>query len=109
MLVLARGRLAGRRGVSFVQADALALPMATGCLDAVLVATMLGEVPDPGRCVGELRRVLRPGGVMAVSETRRDSDFIALAALRSLVEPRRFRYLGRRGVGLQYTARFEAV
>jgi len=50
-----------------VVADVQQLPVASGCVDAVLALHMLYHVPDPKQAVRELRRVLRPGGVAVVS------------------------------------------
>ena len=44
-----------------VQADACALPLADASVDAALSANVLEHVPDDGRALAELRRVLRPG------------------------------------------------
>jgi len=107
MLSLARDRV-GTTNVGFVQSDAMALPFASATFDAVFVATMLGEVPDPARCLAELRRVLRPTGIAAFAETRRDSDFFSLTQLKGLVEPHGLAFVERRGTRWQYVARFRA-
>jgi len=109
MLEAARPRLAGCANVSLAQADATALALASGQFDAVLLATMLGEVPDSDACIEEVRRVLRPGGVVAIAETRRDSDFIALPALRVLLERHGFSFVDRHGIAWQYVARFRSA
>jgi len=54
-------------------------------VDAVFLATVLGEVPDKDLCVEEVRRSLRPGGLLTIVETRRDSDFIPLASVCELL------------------------
>jgi SAM-dependent methyltransferase len=41
-----------------------ALPFAEGSLDAVVSASVLEYVPDPGAVLAECARVLRPGGVL---------------------------------------------
>jgi ubiquinone/menaquinone biosynthesis C-methylase UbiE len=106
MVRLARDRLGPQRAVSCVQADGSALPFASGLFDAVIIATVLGEIPDPGACIREVRRILRPDGTLAIAETRRDSDFIAPGPLQRLVEPLGFKLAGRRGLRWQYVARF---
>jgi SAM-dependent methyltransferase len=42
-----------------------AVPFAAGSFDCVLAQLVLHFVTDPGQCVREFRRVLRPGGVAA--------------------------------------------
>ena len=65
-----------------LNADVAALPVRDGAFDAVLAVHMLYHVPDRAAAVGELRRVLAPGGVcVAVTDGARH-----LRALRNLVE-----------------------
>jgi SAM-dependent methyltransferase len=47
---------------TFERADALALPAASGSLDAVIANHMLYHVPDVPAALAEFRRVLKPGG-----------------------------------------------
>lgn len=109
MLVLARRRLAGFDHARAVQLDATGLPFADATFDAVLVVLMLGEVPERARCLSECRRVLRPGGVALFVESRRDSDFINRADLRTLVEGHGFELDRIHGRSWEYSARFRAV
>lgn len=51
-----------RTAVPRVQADALALPVRPASVDVAVAAFVLFLVPDAGRAVTELHRVLRPGG-----------------------------------------------
>ena len=103
-------RLAGERTEHAppVQADATRLPFASGRFDAVFVSAMLGEVPDRGECLAEIRRVLRSSGHATFAETRRDSDFISLEALRAELAPHGFTLADRAGIRWQYVARFRA-
>ena len=51
--------------------DAEALPARAAAFDVVLAMHMLYHVPDRARAIGEMRRVLRPGGVaLAVTNAR---------------------------------------
>lgn len=109
MLLAARDRLGPAENVAYAQGDACQLPIGTGRCDAVLLATMLGEVPDRDGCIEEVGRVLRPGGRLTVAETRRDSDFISWRSLRTLLDRHRFSLVDRRGTAWQYVATFRSA
>ena len=61
----------GSRNVVFEQADALALPYPDGHFDVVHAHQVLQHLPDPVADLREMRRVCRPGGVVAA----RDGDY----------------------------------
>jgi arsenite methyltransferase len=54
--------------ISFVAGDAEALPFAEREFDAVLCECSLSTFPHKRRALGEIRRVLRPGGRLALSD-----------------------------------------
>lgn len=58
------------------EGDALALPFADGEFDRVVAAEVLEHIPADVRAIGELARVLRPGGTMAVSVPRRLPELV---------------------------------
>ena len=58
------------------EAGAYALPFDDGELDLVYMITVLQEIPDRARALAEIRRVLRPGGVLAVTEWITDPDYV---------------------------------
>ncbi|MBW7966632.1 class I SAM-dependent methyltransferase [Bradyrhizobium sp. BR 10261] len=49
------------------QADACALPFERGAFDRALALLVLHFVPEAGKAVAEMRRVVRPGGVVAAT------------------------------------------
>lgn len=53
--------------VDFQQLDAEALPFADATFDAVISGMVLGLTPNQQQVVAEMVRVLRPGGVLAIS------------------------------------------
>jgi demethylmenaquinone methyltransferase / 2-methoxy-6-polyprenyl-1,4-benzoquinol methylase len=55
-------------GLEWVEGDLLALPFADGSFDAVTVGFGVRNVEDLGGGITELRRVLRPGGRLAILE-----------------------------------------
>ena len=100
----ARGR--GLTNVVPTLGDGMTLPYPDRCFDAAYVITTLGEIPDPEAALGELRRVLKPGGRVVVGEILVDPDF---TTLRSLVRHARAAGLvleDRTGTPVGYFARF---
>jgi ubiquinone/menaquinone biosynthesis C-methylase UbiE len=89
-----------------VQAEGSALPVSSGAWDCVFLVTVLGEVSDPASCAREIYRVLRPGGLLSLTEQPGDPDFIALPNARALAEGVGFRFEKVYGGGKNYTASF---
>ncbi|GAA0634907.1 methyltransferase domain-containing protein [Sporichthya brevicatena] len=65
----------GTTGVEFAVGDVHALPFADDSFDVVHAHQVLQHVADPVQALREMRRVTRPGGIVAV----RDSDYPAFA------------------------------
>lgn len=65
------GELApGSTHAAVVQGDALRLPFADGAFDRVICSEVLEHISDDRQAMGELARVLRPGGTMAITVPR---------------------------------------
>jgi len=62
------GARARHRGVVLVAGDALRLPFADGCFDAVTISFGLRNTADVDRALVEMLRVTRPGGRLVVCE-----------------------------------------
>lgn len=65
----------GVEGVEYLVGDVHALDLPDDCFDVVHAHQVLQHVADPVAALRELRRVTRPGGIVAV----RDSDYGAFA------------------------------
>jgi demethylmenaquinone methyltransferase/2-methoxy-6-polyprenyl-1,4-benzoquinol methylase len=61
----------GSSRIAFRQGDALALPLADQSFDAVTIAFGLRNMADRALCLKEMRRVLRPQGMLFVLEFSR--------------------------------------
>ena len=70
---------AAAASIELRRADASALPFEDGSFDAVVSALVLCSVPDLEQALGELRRVLRPGGALRILEhVRSDRAWVAM-------------------------------
>lgn len=80
-------RAAGERGLENLaptEGDATRLPYEDDSIDAVVLTAVLGEVPDRGAALGEISRVLKPGGRLVVGELFGDPHFTSRGTLRRL-------------------------
>lgn len=67
-----------REGVTNVRPridDVYDLSLEDGSVDRVLAIAVLPEIPDPVRVLKECRRVLKPGGLVCLSEVFSDPDY----------------------------------
>ncbi len=102
---------AGARNVSFEVGDATALDLTDDSLDGAITRFSLHHIPGPVRVLEEMRRVVKPGGYVIVSDFVTDDDGASAAwqeqieRLRdpshwALLTPARIAALGKR-VGLE--------
>ncbi len=73
-----------------VVVDSHDIPFADGSFDGVIIQTVLEHVADPYRCVAEIHRVLKPGGVVYA-----ETSFIQQIHMRQY-DFTRFTHLGHR-------------
>ena len=104
-------RRVAERGLSNVVAtrgDATALPYDDGSVDAVVLITVLGEIPDREAAMREIARVLRPGGRLVDGELFGDPHYTSPGALARLGEDAGLRLDARSGPAVGYFARLVA-
>jgi ubiquinone/menaquinone biosynthesis C-methylase UbiE len=88
------------------RADARELPFADGSFDAAYLVTVLGEIPDPGAALQEIRRVLKPGGRLVVGEFL-DRHYVPLVTLLRYANDAGLQPSAWLGPPLAYFARFQ--
>jgi ubiquinone/menaquinone biosynthesis C-methylase UbiE len=76
----ARQLAAGIAQLSFQTGDARALPFPDATFDLVVFHTVLCHVPEPERALLEARRVLRPGGSLAIFDGDYTTASVAIDA-----------------------------
>jgi ubiquinone/menaquinone biosynthesis C-methylase UbiE len=90
-------------------ASAHSLPLESKSVDRAFLVTVLPEIPDRNRALAELHRVLRPGGMLSITEEFYDPDYLFLAETIRLVEAAGFRFEERFGNLWVYTTNFRKV
>ncbi len=77
MLAKSAARLQAAGLDNFVtrQSDGKALPFDDGSFDAIFLVTVFGEIAERESFLREAARVLKPGGVLSITEHHPDPDF----------------------------------
>ena len=63
------------QNIKLIEGNAYELPFDNGSLDLVNMVTVLQEIPDRNRALQQVKRVLKPGGFLAVTELFPDPDY----------------------------------
>lgn len=102
-----RLRAAEVRNVEVIQGDGQRMPLPDGTVELVFLVDVVGEVPDKPGFFSECARVLKPGGILAVTEQISDPDFHPPSTVRTLATAAGLSDGGLAGLPWwTYTARF---
>ena len=102
-------RQAGLANVETRVASAYELPLDDDSVDRAFLVTVLGEIPDRQRALAELRRVLKPGGILSTTEQFMDPDYpLASTVIRWAAEAG-FELAERHGSWWTYTLNFRKL
>ncbi len=88
------------------QGDAQAMPYPDAAFDGTFLVTVLGEIPDQQAGLGEIARVLRPGGRLVVGELFGDPHYVALGAMQAKAQEAGLNFEQRTGSPLAFYATF---
>lgn len=94
------------RNVDLKKASAYKLPFEDKVLDLVFMVAALQEIFDRGRALREVMRVLKPGGILAVTEFLPDTDYPRRSATIKLCQDEGFVPDDNLGNFWNYTVRF---
>ena len=79
------------------------LPLPDQSVDVALMVAVLGELPARIMALDEVRRVLKPGGRLAISEELLDPAYVPAPLVRRWAEDAGFRFGGLTGTPFCYT------
>jgi ubiquinone/menaquinone biosynthesis C-methylase UbiE len=96
---------AGIENVSPTLGDATDLPFEDASIDAVVLVTVLGEIPDQDAAMREIARVLKPDGRLVVGELMGDPHYGSPGALERRGKAAGLRLAERSGPAFGYFAR----
>ncbi|WP_145954996.1 methyltransferase domain-containing protein [Thermococcus sp. 5-4] len=97
---------AGLNNVGFTRGDAVDLPFDEGEFDVVFLVAVLGEVSDPEACLRSIYKVLRPSGLLSITEQPGDPDFLPQRTVIAMAEKQGFKFVESYGGKRNYTANF---
>jgi ubiquinone/menaquinone biosynthesis C-methylase UbiE len=97
------------KNIKLIEGNAYELPFDDGSLDLVNMVTVLQEIPDRNRALYEVKRVLKPGGLFAVTELFPDPDYPWKSTTIKLGEGAGFVVDKVSGNFFNYTVRFKKI
>ena len=95
------------QNIKLIEGNAYELPFDDGSLDLVYMVTVLQEIPDRNRALQKVKRVLKPGGILAVTELFPDPDYPWKSTTTKLGEEAGFVVDEVSGNFFNYTVRFK--
>jgi len=98
---------AGLHNVGVTQGDATNLPFNENEFDVVFLVAVLGEVSNKEKCLSVICKVLKPSGLLSITEQPGDPDFLPLSVIRYLAEEQGFEFVESYGKKKNYTANFK--
>ncbi|MGB8707010.1 MAG: methyltransferase domain-containing protein [Dehalococcoidia bacterium] len=90
-------------------ANAYDLPFSNETIDLVVMVGVLGEIPDKNRALKEIRRVLKLGGILAISENLIDPDYPLKKTTSKYCEQGAYQLVNTNGSFFNYVSQFRKV
>ena len=93
--------------IEMINRSAYELPFQEGSLDLIFTVSVFQEIPDKRKALSEMYRVLKPGGILAISEFMVDPDYPLISTTERMVTKAGFALDGHSGNAWSYTVRFK--
>jgi len=108
MLEYAKKRI-NKRGIINVEyhlCNGKFFPYKENCFDVILLVAVLGEIENREDYIREFHRMLKPGGLLSVSELPGDPDSMSREKITKLLEVRGLKFEAFYGKGRNFTIHF---
>lgn len=108
MLDLAGKRLARKRigNVEYHLCNGIDFPFDGSSFDVIFMVTVLGEIENKGQYLSECFRLLRPGGLLSISEQAGDADRMSTGEIKNIARISGFVFEKHYGTENNYTMNF---
>jgi ubiquinone/menaquinone biosynthesis C-methylase UbiE len=93
--------------IKMIESSAYELPFDSNSLDLVFMVTVFGEIPDHNKTLKEIKRVLKPSGILAITELLLDPDYLLKTTVKKKGEKVGFTLDTISGNLWNYTIRFK--
>lgn len=88
-------------------AGAYELPFQDETIDLVIMVAVLPEIPDKGKALKEIHRILKPNGILAISEILVDPDYPLRRTTKKYCEEGGYKIIKASGKFFNYTLQFK--
>ncbi|TGM72545.1 methyltransferase domain-containing protein [Leptospira mtsangambouensis] len=96
----------GIKNVELFLTEKESLPFPNNHFDVIYLVTVLGEISEPNTYANEMFRVLKPNGIVSISEQAGDPDSLSLSNVEKVLSPAGFRLKEVFGKARTFTANF---
>ncbi|MGZ7115879.1 MAG: class I SAM-dependent methyltransferase, partial [Methanobacterium sp.] len=94
------------KNVTLIECDACNMPFQDNYFDLISMVAVLQEIPDKKKALLEIKRVLKPHGILAITEFILDPDYPLKSSTIKECENEGFFFDDVEGSFVNYTARF---
>ncbi|GAI28229.1 unnamed protein product [marine sediment metagenome] len=95
------------KNIELIKSNAYDLPFDDNSFDLIYMVTVLPEIPDQNKALQQIKRVLKPGGILAVTEFLPDPDYPLQSTTIKIVKKAGFVLDEALGTIWNYTVRFK--